>query len=188
MTASYYIHRNGRTIGPFSGATVVDLLRAQQVGIEDLAVEEGCDDWQPLAQIVALSLLSPQAPLTSAAPAPAEVRSKVQGRIIEKQEFVGVGALVQLVGLTCIPAIVIAPELTALWIILFLILMIIGHAMSVRPRCSACGTKLSDRHVKICPGCKCTFEQPAFECACGTTTNDRSVHVCAGCGGQILWR
>jgi hypothetical protein len=55
---SYYVHRAGQTLGPYSPENLVLMLRAHQLGVEDLAVEEGCEDWAPLGNIVDPALLA----------------------------------------------------------------------------------------------------------------------------------
>lgn len=63
---TYYVHRNGQTIGPFPASQLVAMLRARKLSADDLGVESGCEDWQPLRDIVDPALLPPE----SAAPAP----------------------------------------------------------------------------------------------------------------------
>jgi hypothetical protein len=59
---SYFVHRNGQTIGPYSPDNIVVMLRAHQLALEDLAVEEGCEDWQPLGVIVDPAVFDPPPP------------------------------------------------------------------------------------------------------------------------------
>ena len=78
-------------------------------------------------------------------------------RRIRNNHFIGVGSLVQLAG-------VFAPfgmywlfgtDLAAvIGLAAGLLLMVIGNRMSKAWHCSACGTKLLNRGVTICPGCR----------------------------------
>lgn len=57
---TYYVHRNGQTIGPFPASQLVAMLRARKLSPNDLGVESGCEDWQPLRDIVDPALLPPE--------------------------------------------------------------------------------------------------------------------------------
>ena len=59
---TYYVHRNNKTIGPFPASQLVAMLRARKLSEDDLGVESGCEDWQPLRDIVDPALLAPRMP------------------------------------------------------------------------------------------------------------------------------
>jgi hypothetical protein len=73
---SYYVHRNGQTLGPYSSDDVVTMLRGHQLALEDLATEEGIEDWHPLGNIVAPELL---APTPQPLPLPLKKKAKRKG-------------------------------------------------------------------------------------------------------------
>ena len=73
--------------------------------------------------------------------------------IRRKAEFIGVGALVQLVGLVLL-------FFFPLGTIAGVLLLIIGSAMSVKTICSSCGNKV-EKTSKLCPTCKASFEKSA---------------------------
>jgi len=62
---TYYVHRNGQTIGPFPASQLVAMLRARKLSPDDLGVESGCEDWQPLRDIVDPALLPPEPPAST---------------------------------------------------------------------------------------------------------------------------
>lgn len=64
---TYYVHRNGKTTGPFPASQLVALLRTHKISEDDLGVESGCEDWQPLREIVDPALLAPRPPTTERA-------------------------------------------------------------------------------------------------------------------------
>jgi hypothetical protein len=66
--STYYIQRGGRNLGPYAAEQVVSLLRAHQLSLDDLCVEEGAEDWQPLGNVV-----DPEVLAVAPAPAPAPV-------------------------------------------------------------------------------------------------------------------
>jgi hypothetical protein len=74
----------------------------------------------------------------------------------KKSEFFGKGALVQLLAI----GLFFGVALFAGWLVAFilaLILFVIGSSMSSSWICGACGNKLSDKNVKVCPTCRSTF-------------------------------
>lgn len=88
---SYYVHRNGQTLGPYTSQNVVDMLRAHQLAVEDLATESGVDDWQPLGNIVDPALLKPPetAPIRGGA-VELEARTKRGGRVWKALGFLAI--------------------------------------------------------------------------------------------------
>jgi hypothetical protein len=56
--ALYYVNRDGKNLGPYAGEKVVRLLRAHQLSLDDLCVEQGAEDWQPLRDIVDPAVLA----------------------------------------------------------------------------------------------------------------------------------
>ncbi len=72
------------------------------------------------------------------------------GTIRRKSEFVGVGALVQLVGLVLL---FVFPIGTVAGVIL----LGVGSRLSTKLTCSDCGNRIADKGVKVCPVCKTSF-------------------------------
>jgi hypothetical protein len=79
--------------------------------------------------------------------------------IKKKNEFAGVGALIQLLGLASpfvlgvvggLPGIVVG-------LILMVILFGVGSAKSQKLYCSDCGNPVADKNVKMCAVCKAEF-------------------------------
>jgi hypothetical protein len=68
--------------------------------------------------------------------------------IVKKSEFVGTGALVQLVG---VASLFIFP--LAIGVITFLILLVVGGRMAIVRVCSECRGKV-DRQASRCPHCR----------------------------------
>ena|ERR1051325_10860303 len=99
----------------------------------------------------------------STVPVPAELQTAPTspGTIARKRrssEFLGKGALVQLLGVALF--FLIAPyagRLTAF--MLAAILFFIGSYMSFSWVCGTCGNKLSGKAVEICPTCRSTFAE-----------------------------
>ena len=63
---TYYVHRNGQPLGPFPASVLVRMLRERKLNLDDLGVESGCEDWQPLRDIVDPALLAPRPSNTTA--------------------------------------------------------------------------------------------------------------------------
>jgi hypothetical protein len=89
----YYIHRGGRRLGPYTPEQVVSLLRAHQLALEDLCVEEGAEDWQPLGNIVDPALLAPTlqpAPISGIKmpPDPNTVHLQEDGMTVTNSRFI----------------------------------------------------------------------------------------------------
>ena len=81
-------------------------------------------------------------------------------RKIRVNQFIGVGSLLQLCGLAFLFAMFwfVGTETgVAFGIIIATVLLIIGHVKSKAWHCSACGTKLLNHGVTICPGCRQEF-------------------------------
>src|SRR5438552_14590796 len=86
------------------------------------------------------------APLPQPQPPPATARKR------RKSEFLGKGALIQLLAIALF--FVVAPYAGGLVaFIVALILFVIGSSMSSSWICVACGNKLSGRNIKVCPTC-----------------------------------
>lgn len=71
-------------------------------------------------------------------------------RLKKRTEFAGTGCVIQGLGLLL------------LWFwpigtLLGLVLFVAGSVKSVYRVCGACGNRVADRHVKICPVCKARF-------------------------------
>jgi len=47
----WHLHIDGRTVGPYAAATVVDQVKTGKIPTETLAWKEGMADWQPLSEI-----------------------------------------------------------------------------------------------------------------------------------------
>jgi hypothetical protein len=73
-----------------------------------------------------------------------------------KSEFLGKGALVQLLAIGLFFVVIPFAGLLVAFI-LALILFVIGSSMSSSWICGACGNKLSGKNVKVCPTCRSTF-------------------------------
>lgn len=74
----------------------------------------------------------------------------VRGQIIRKGETFGGGCLVQLVGLVLLFFFPIGT-------IIGFAIMVCGHFMVYKLRCSICGAQIFGKHVKICPACRASF-------------------------------
>ncbi|MGA9851856.1 MAG: hypothetical protein WBR15_02875 [Gammaproteobacteria bacterium] len=80
-------------------------------------------------------------------------------RVRRKHEFVGVGALIQVVAIIVFLASFMFGIIgIPVGIILALLLFMIGSRMSLKWRCGACGNPVADRRVKMCPTCKVTLK------------------------------
>jgi len=75
-----------------------------------------------------------------------------QPKIERKTEFAGKSSVVQLLGLA------LCFFFFPIGLILGILLIIIGSAMSRAWHCSECGTRLTSGKIKICPGCQSRFE------------------------------
>jgi len=99
--------------------------------------------------------LSPTHSFPPPTTAPAQPQSST-ARKRRKSEFLGKGALVQLLAIVLF--FIVAPFAGGLVAcILALVLFVIGSSMSSSWICGACGNKLSDKNVKVCPTCRSTF-------------------------------
>lgn len=90
-------------------------------------------------------------------PVPSVQPNVSTGHKIRKGEFAGVSALVQAAGLVVILAGWALGSLFGGFVIGFL-LFIIGSIMARKLFCSNCGNKISGAEVRICPVCKCQFQ------------------------------
>ena len=77
---------------------------------------------------------------------------KSTASIKSKSEFVGMGCLVQLIGLGVIW---VFPVGTVVGILL----LIIGGRMAIKLICSQCGNPVTNKQVKICPSCQAAFSK-----------------------------
>ena len=75
---------------------------------------------------------------------------------LRKDESVGAGCLVQGVGVLCMLWIFVDLVTGVLGVIIGLVLLAVGSAMSVKYRCSECSTKV-EKSAKECPGCRRRF-------------------------------
>ena len=66
--AYYYVNCGGKNLGPYSSEQVVSLLRERRLSLDDLGVEEGAEDWQPLGDIVDPAVLAVPSPPTRKLP------------------------------------------------------------------------------------------------------------------------
>lgn len=76
-------------------------------------------------------------------------------RVIRKTEFVGVSSLVQLVGLVLLFFFPIGT-------IMGVVLIVVGSSMSVKWACSACGNRVADKGVRLCPCCQAPLAPAGF--------------------------
>ena len=93
-------------------------------------------------------------PMPKAGRAPA---LPIGARKIRVNQFIGVGSLVQLAGVAVFFAIgyFVGTQLSlAVGLLVCALLMIVGNRLSKAWHCSACGTKLLNHGVTICPGCR----------------------------------
>ena len=85
-----------------------------------------------------------QHPHTPQTPRPTTSRKKRGATIFSA------GSLVQLCGLVCfvfgLPGMIGG-----------VLLLVIGGRMARKWQCERCGTKLAEKSVIVCPGCRCTF-------------------------------
>lgn len=88
------------------------------------------------------------APRLQPAPPPPQPATQQTAYIKKKTEVVGIGCLVQGLGL------VLCFLFFPIGLIAGLIVLVIGGRMAIKLVCSACGNKLEDKEVKICPVCK----------------------------------
>lgn len=75
---------------------------------------------------------------------------KQTANIKTKSEFIGVGCLVQFVGLVLL---FFFPVGT----IMGVFLLIIGGRLAIKNICSECGNNVANKKVKVCPSCQATF-------------------------------
>jgi hypothetical protein len=68
-----------------------------------------------------------------------------------KVEYVGVGALIQVLG-------IIALFFFPIGSVIGVVLLVIGHSMSKKIRCSACGNRV-DKESRRCPHCQAEFRE-----------------------------
>lgn len=80
------------------------------------------------------------------------MEEQVIGKKLTKSEFIGWGALVQLLGLLFFFWFPIGP-------IIGVIMLVCGSRMSLITICSHCGNKLSYKGANMCPVCKALFRQ-----------------------------
>jgi len=91
--------------------------------------------------------LPPTPPLQPAA-APLQLAPQHAAHINKRGEFVGVGCLVQGLGF------VLCFFFFPIGLVAGIIVLIIGGRLAVKLVCSACGNKIEDKGVNICPVCK----------------------------------
>ena len=93
------------------------------------------------------------APQSHPVPTPSHPASQPSAFIKKKSEFAGVGALVQAVGL------VVCFLFFPFGIFVGIIVILIGSRMAIKHVCSACGNKVEDKDVRICPVCKAALQK-----------------------------
>lgn len=81
---------------------------------------------------------------------------ELKGKVVRKSQFIGVGALVQFIGVVLFVLLIFCGGLAGgvVGFILMMIFLLIGSRMSLRYTCSQCGNPVADQHVKLCPTCK----------------------------------
>jgi rubrerythrin len=120
-----------------------------------IGVTAPCPNCNTAVTVPNLSTLPPSLPPLPQPQSPLAANTAT-ARKRRKSEFLGKGALVQLLAIALF--FVVAPFAGGLVaFILALILFVIGSSMSSSWICGACGNKLSDKNVKVCPTCRSTF-------------------------------
>ncbi len=76
-------------------------------------------------------------------------------KLVKKGEIAGVGALIQLAGIIVFLASFMLGAVGAVFgFIVLIIALLVGSRMAIKWKCSNCGNKVLDKHVKMCPTCK----------------------------------
>jgi DNA-directed RNA polymerase subunit RPC12/RpoP len=92
--------------------------------------------------------------------APEQVPQVQNASIKKRSSTFGGGCLIQLVGVVCLLlAVVTAPTIIGLVIfgVLGVALLIYGSGLANWFECSACGSKISNMKVSVCPSCRSRF-------------------------------
>ena len=165
-----YIAVLEETYGPYETSQMASMLEKGELDIPSTTYwMEGMETWEPLANFSPAKVEPP--PVTSGdsygpfkwsdnngwveRPTAATSHSQVYGSIIKKGEFIGVGALVQALGLLVL--ILGGVMFNVIVLILGLVFLIIGSRLAIKTVCSNCRVKLTDNKGKVCPACRCHF-------------------------------
>jgi hypothetical protein len=120
-----------------------------------IGVTAPCPNCNTAVTVPNVSTLPPSLPLSLQPQSPPAANTATATKR-RKSEFLGKGALVQLLAIGLF--FVLTPF--AGWLVAFIlafILFVIGSSMSSSWICGACSNKLSDKNVKVCPTCRSTF-------------------------------
>ena len=146
------LHDGSAQAGPFAEEHVIGLIHTG-IPAGTVARRVGETEWRSLSTHAAFAIALGQ----RATAQPAGPRF---GKRTMKRPFIGVGCLVQglgLIGFFVLAALFGFPVGLLLGLVAMLVLMIVGRVVGTEWSCSACGNRLAGENVTTCPVCRATL-------------------------------
>jgi hypothetical protein len=162
MTEHYYLLFGDKQSGPYTLSQLQAMWASGQITALTRWCAEGMKEWQPLSTLESRFHSPPviQTPPMIPQSVPIAYQHPAKAAIVRRSSVAGGGCALQAIGLLCL-ILAVVTVFTIVGPIFFgilgLWLLIYGNSKASWLECSACGGKVSNRRIVLCPHCKASF-------------------------------